>query len=414
MTAKPKIVFAFVEAGLGHIMPMRAVCDAFEQKYGDRAQVVRTNFFKDTGDPGMKFVEDELVKEVKLHNRRKGRGFWQFVLMDMFGTEYTLRYLMEKRYVRGLEPSFEYIRNLNADMIFNTHFATLYYACEAKSRGWIDSDITAYCPDPVIGNQWDKRVELIGVSSAPGKEKAVRDRFKRHQVTEIPFLIRQQVKEFGGDKNFYRRQLSLPEDRFTILLADGAYGAGKLKRTVRRLLKSSEKLTVVAVCGKNAELHRELSSIKAPENIHFVPLGFTDKMLMLSACCDLFMGKAGASNLAEPIYFGVPAIVTFCATPVEKWICSHYTDYVGCAVKITNVRRAVALAERWAKNPAEMQGYRDACASQRRADGAELLADILWQRLVERQAARAGQSFETPERAAEDADGVVSCERRIA
>lgn len=46
---KPKVLFPFVEAGLGHIMPMTAVVDVFEKKYGDRVEVIRTNFFQDTG-----------------------------------------------------------------------------------------------------------------------------------------------------------------------------------------------------------------------------------------------------------------------------------------------------------------------------------------------------------------------------
>lgn len=31
---KPKVVFAFVEAGMGHIVPERSIADAFEEKYG--------------------------------------------------------------------------------------------------------------------------------------------------------------------------------------------------------------------------------------------------------------------------------------------------------------------------------------------------------------------------------------------
>ncbi|MFA5676723.1 MAG: glycosyltransferase [Christensenellales bacterium] len=380
-SAKPRVVFAFVEAGLGHIMPMKAVCDAFERKYGDRAEVIRTNFFQDTGNANMKFVEDEFVKEVKKHNRNKGRGFWQFVLMDLFGSEFTLKYMMKKRYAAGYKPSLDYLTALKPDMVFNTHFATLYYSCEVKAAGLKNLDVTAYCPDPIIGNQWDRRVDFIGISSASGKELALRTRFNAPQVGEVPFLIRQQAETYTESREHYRRELGIPEERFTILLADGAYGAGKLKQTVLELLKSKQNLNVIAVCGKNEELYREFLTLKAPENICFLPLGFTDKMLLLSACCDLFMGKAGASNLAEPSYFGAPSIVTFLATPLEGWICDHYVKHVKCAVKETNIKKAVKLAQEWAASPQAMQQCREACKSQRRSDGPELLADVLWSRL---------------------------------
>ena len=48
---KPKVVFTFVEAGFGHIMPAKAICDAFENKYGKECEVVRWNIFSDSSDP---------------------------------------------------------------------------------------------------------------------------------------------------------------------------------------------------------------------------------------------------------------------------------------------------------------------------------------------------------------------------
>lgn len=376
-----KIVFAFVEAGMGHIMPMKAVYDAFVTKYGDKCEIVKTYFFQDKGNADLKYVEDELIKEVKLHNAKKGRGIFQFALMYLFGQKNSLKYLMEKRYKKGFLPSLNYIQELNADLIFNTHFSTLYYACVAREKGLVNSDIAAYCPDPVIGKQWDNRVDLIGISSPAGKEKAEKTNYKKSKIALIPFLIRQEVKNYDKGKKHYRKELGIPEDNFTILLADGAYGAGKIKETVLKLLTLKENITIIAVCGKNESLYNEFSLIKPPENITLIPLGFTDKMLMLSACCDIFVGKAGASNLAEPCYFGAPQIITFCATPIEEWIAKHYTHYVKSAIKITNVSEAVEKIEQWIKNPEEMYPYQQACLSQHRIDGPDIMADILWKML---------------------------------
>ena len=38
MNKKPRIVFAFTEAGLGHIMPLKSIADAVEKKYGDKVR----------------------------------------------------------------------------------------------------------------------------------------------------------------------------------------------------------------------------------------------------------------------------------------------------------------------------------------------------------------------------------------
>ncbi|MFR6640327.1 MAG: hypothetical protein ACLUSP_02420 [Christensenellales bacterium] len=46
---KPKILFPFTEAGMGHIMPMRAIADEFERLYGDKTEIIRSQFFTEGG-----------------------------------------------------------------------------------------------------------------------------------------------------------------------------------------------------------------------------------------------------------------------------------------------------------------------------------------------------------------------------
>ena len=118
--------------------------------------------------------------------------------------------------------------------------------------------------------------------------------------------------------------------------------------------------------------------------MHFVALGFTDKMIEYVASCDLFIGKAGASSLAEPAYFKAPQIVNFCATPIEQWICSHHTEYLRTAVKVLDIDKVVSTVEEWAQYPEKMQPFIDGCEKSKMADGAEILADILYQKLTEK------------------------------
>ena len=381
---KYRVVFPFVEAGLGHIMPMTAVCNAFEEKYGDRCEIIRTKFFQDQNDPDMVKMEKTLIKEVLNHNKNPFFGFIEFTLMRIFGTKLCMKFLYETWWKFGFKPAVSYMQELDADLVFNTHFATLYYACAARKNGLIKSKIAVYCPDPVIGRQWDRRADMYALSSAAGAKIAGKNRgFRKAKIEQVPFLIRKEVASYTETRAYYRREIGIPEDKFTILLADGAYGAGKLGETVKELLKSKLPLNIVAVCGKNEELHQEFLKLSPPENITFKSYGFTDKMLLLSASCDLFIGKAGASNLAEPAYFGAPAIITFTATPIEKWIAKHYTDFVKSAIKITNIQKVVRLAEQWAQNPSLMQPYIDACKSEQRYDGPDKLADKLWEMLTE-------------------------------
>lgn len=375
---KLRVLFPFVEAGLGHIMPLQAIADAFEKKYGNRYEVVRVSFFQDSDNAQMKKTEQYFIDTVKRQNKNNKIGDMMFFALGFFGSRLSMWYLMEKQFRKSFRSALDYMTELKPDLVVNTHFSTLYYACETVERGMLDCKIVNYCPDPVVGKQWDNRCDIMGLSSEAGKKKAIKSkRFLRSQMAVIPFLIREKVSTMTEGRLHYRRLMGLDEDKFTVLLADGAYGAGKLKETVHRLLKSDRPMSIVAVCGRNEKLYQEFLALTPPAHISFYPFGFTDKMLELSAACDLFVGKAGASNLAEPAYFGAPQIITFRATPIERWIAEHYTEFVKSAVLEENIKKVVALVESFIDDPAAMQPYVDACESQHRYDGPEVFADII-------------------------------------
>ena len=65
--AKIKVLFPFIEAGFGHIMTEKSICDSFEKKYGDRVEVIRNDFYKNSGR-AMANYEKMFTKSVKDFN----------------------------------------------------------------------------------------------------------------------------------------------------------------------------------------------------------------------------------------------------------------------------------------------------------------------------------------------------------
>ncbi len=50
MSRKLRILFPYVEAGTGHIMPMKAFVLEFRKKYGNEFDIIETDFFKEKKD----------------------------------------------------------------------------------------------------------------------------------------------------------------------------------------------------------------------------------------------------------------------------------------------------------------------------------------------------------------------------
>lgn len=111
-----------------------------------------------------------------------------------------------------------------------------------------------------------------------------------------------------GEKAALRRLLGLAEDRFTILVAGGGDGSGRLLRQVRALTWNAEPWQVIAVCGRNDKLRRRLHRVRFPTPT--LVLGFVDNMDQLMRAADLVVSKAGPGAIGETLATGLPIVLT--------------------------------------------------------------------------------------------------------
>lgn len=374
---KPRVLFPYTEAGLGHIMPMNSIADEFERLYGDKVECVRSRFFTETGNRNLMKYEKHLTDSVVYYNAHPAMGFYATFNMDFWGTKLATWGAVVFIERGGAKAGIEYMRELNPDLVVSTHWATNYYAMKQKDR-----PLTAmYCPDAKINTLFRYPCDLTLLSMPTGYERA-RKRHKRRynddNIKRVPFLIRKEAFEVSGDKKLLRRKLGLDEDKFTVVLADGGYGVGKMKPMCEEILKRNLPVNLVPVCGKNKELYEYLSQLSSKGNTTFHPMGLIDNMLEVVACADVFCGKSGASMMAEPCFFGVPQIITHYATDIERWIGKYYLNSVGSALKIFNPKKAVDQLEEFAANPELLEPYRQAALSQRENYGAEKCARYIF------------------------------------
>ena len=67
---KIRVLFPFVEAGLGHIMPMKSIVETFGKKYGDKVEVIASEFYTETGDSHLIRYEKMLARQVRMSTLR--------------------------------------------------------------------------------------------------------------------------------------------------------------------------------------------------------------------------------------------------------------------------------------------------------------------------------------------------------
>ncbi|MDE7301379.1 MAG: glycosyltransferase [Clostridia bacterium] len=373
---KPRVIFPYTEAGLGHIMPMNSIADEFEKLYGDKVEIVRSQFFSETGNKKLIAYEKKLKDSVKSYNRNPALGFLATLNMDFWGTKIVSACSISLIGEGATKFGIEHMRELKPDLVVSTHWATNYYAMKMDDR-----PLTAmYCPDAKINTLFRYPCDLAFVSTKTGYARGVslhKRRYNKDNLKLVPFLIRKEAFEITESKAELREKLGL-EDRFTVLLAEGGYGVGKIKEVLKRLLARDLPINIIAVCGKNEKLYEQIKQYKAKGNTRFLPFGLVDNMLELIAASDLSVGKSGASLMAEPCYFGVPQLITHYANDIERWIGNYYIKTVGSAIKQFDPKKAADLIEEFYADPSLLQPYVLAAKAQRENYGAEKCARYIF------------------------------------
>ncbi len=377
---KPRVVFPFVEAGFGHIMAERSIADAFEKKYGDLCEVVRTNFYKEANTKATLAFEQKLCEEVRNYNRFNAYGYFMIGLMNFWGTNTSSWFVVKKLIPGAYEDSMEYMYKLAPDMIVSTHWATNYLGTKMKSKPLT----VMYGPDAHLSGLFRGKCDMAMISIPKGYHRARRLhylRYNKKNLKLVPTAIRQEAFEIERDKQKLRKKLGI-EDKFTVLLMEGGYGIGLTENLCKQIIEADLPINLIAVCGSNHELYEHLSTFQSKGNLGYYPRGFCDNILELIAASDLYMGKSG-SGLLEPAFFHVPIVVTHSANTVEKRIADHYVKDVGCAIKIFNEEACVEFICEAMQGCQEYEAMK-AAHGKLQPFGAEGIADEIFKLLNER------------------------------
>ncbi len=387
---KPRVVFTFVEAGKGHIIPTRNVCDSFRAKYGDRVEVVESKFFTETGDSRLEMTEKLFSRSVKQQNRS---GVWSVLCkigniiagdsMALFGI---LRMSISGRQANPL--AVKHIEELDADVLYTAHWSIPFYVNQLKSpRPYT----ICFCPDIYSNGAFNVDCNKFLIPSDVGYKQICRHRmYAGGNMALVPFPMRPEAENYKseGMRTLCRRRLGIAEDAFVAVLCDGGYGMARLESTARELLKlkNAPPMTVIAMCGTNKKLYERLSvlSKSTPDGIRLIPVDFTDKPLEYLVCADVFAGKSGANSIAEPASLGIPIIVTRCATYIERGIKNYYVRQIKGALYIPNARRAASKIAKFAREPRLLEKYIGNLKNSSRLHyDAEASADIVFESLKE-------------------------------
>lgn len=131
-----------------------------------------------------------------------------------------------------------------------------------------------------------------------------------------------------------RARLGLREDQPIVLLLGGGFGWGPISETLAELDKIESRFQTIVVCGRNAELRREVAATDRKHPTHV--FGFMSNMHELMCVADLVITKPGGLTTSEALASGLPMVVIN-PIPGQEAANSDFLLQAGAAIKVNRV-----------------------------------------------------------------------------
>jgi len=131
-----------------------------------------------------------------------------------------------------------------------------------------------------------------------------------------------------------RARLGLRDDQPVVLLLGGGFGWGPIAETLAELDKIETRFQTVVVCGRNAELRRNVAAQDRKHPTHV--LGFVSNMNELMAVSDLLITKPGGLTTSEALASGLPMVVIN-PIPGQEAANSDFLLQSGAAIKVNRI-----------------------------------------------------------------------------
>ena len=370
---RPRILFATIAAGGGHVAVARAMAEAIEHHYPGRFELRISDYMKEVG----------VKKAADLDRLHK--DIWRFMLrypilartsqrvMDAFPRTTVA---IQRRLVRGFaRAAADDLRRDPPQLIFSNHGLMTAGLAEAKRIGSLEVPVLSFANELVgICSYWaDPRADRIVVPSDEARRDLMRFGVPESRLSFVGFgyPVRQAFLNAPA-KREARARLGL-EDRFTCLVSSGGEGVGRNQpEMVQTLLGSDVPLQVVVIAGRNEQLKQELRTLETGKNALRIE-GYVEDMATYLAASDVFVGKAGPASVYEAVVVGRPALVTGYAGLNEVGV-ARLVEERGLGRYVRTPQELLQEVRRYALDPALLEEVARRCGELEPAAASERLA----------------------------------------
>lgn len=275
------------------------------------------------------------------------------------------------------------VQNSKPDAIVGTHPFPLMALMKYKEQGRINipviSILTDYTAHPLY---IQKYIDAYVVSDEDVCYMMEKSGLSEDRI--YPFGIPVSTKFLDTDRVDAVKKRLLLEDKFTVLLMGGSFGAGNMGKSLLELLKSSYDFQIVVITGRDYDLRAKLENLvdRVGTNKTVRILGFTKDMPELMTIGDVLVTKPGGLTTTEAIMKAIPLVIPYYIPGQEE----ENVDYLlnnGLALKTSKNYPLSTIIEILMDNPDRRQEIVDRMVKRRKVDSSLKTAKLVMKLIEE-------------------------------
>ena len=276
----------------------------------------------------------------------------------------------------NLQPLTKFILEFLPHQVVCTHFLPAGLVAYMMEKQQLDTHLSIVTTDYDFHSQWLSKLfnrYFVAVDQTKAHLVTLGIPEERVTVSGIPV-----DPAYGQaiDRAAVLAKYRLDDQRPILVYSAGAVGGGPVRATVEQLLLLRNNAQCIVVCGRNAELRREIEALVVSQAEDFRILGFTADMASLMHVATLFIGKPGGLTASEVMAAGVPMVISS-PIPGQEERNSDYLLENGAAIKINDLTIVAYKIDRLLDDQERLERMR-ACARQiGRPDAAQTIVDML-------------------------------------
>ncbi|MFT3785795.1 MAG: glycosyltransferase [Tepidisphaeraceae bacterium] len=222
------------------------------------------------------------------------------------------------------------------DVIVNTHFLPTELIAELRRKRKIETKQITVTTDFDTHRLWVHE-PCDGYTTAVTEGARYLEYFgvdpNRIRVTGIPIHLAFSKR---ADRDACLEKHDLDGSRPVVLQLAGGFGVGPIGQIFEQIVQIETPLQIVAVCGKNEKVRKQVEQIAVPRRHKAKVMGFTTEIDELMAAADIVVTKPGGLTTSESLARGC-AIAIANPFPGQEVRNSDFLLENGAAIRINNV-----------------------------------------------------------------------------